>query len=200
MLKVGIYGRIASGKSEVAKVFAETGARVISADAIGKEVVERDEAVLAVLVKEFGPSIIDSDGILNRRQLGRLAFASEERRSALDSIVHPPLLTELRRRLDALEEDGRYTMVVVDAALIVKWAIEAEFDILIFVTALEKVQIKRLEVSGLSRSEAMDRLNAQLSNEIQATSADYVIENNGSLMELRKRALQVHDELIGRGK
>ncbi|MFH1891656.1 MAG: dephospho-CoA kinase [Candidatus Zixiibacteriota bacterium] len=195
MITVGVYGRIGSGKTEVTRIFAENGAAVISADQIGKDVVENDPYVLETLVKAFGIGILDSDGKLNRRATGRIAFSSPENRARLDSIVHPPLLRELRAQIDGYRKSGDFSIVVVDAALILNWGLESELDVLVCVTAQRQTVIDRLVKGGLSNDEMNERLDAQIASDIQASSADFVIENDGSRDELRRDAKRVFEQI-----
>ncbi len=195
MITVGIYGRIGSGKSVVAGVFAENGASVISADRIGKEVVDQNESVLDALIDTFGKGIIDSQGTLKRRELGRIAFSSQENRAKLDAIVHPALLKRLRSKVAEHRAAGRSSIVVVDAALILNWGIERELDVLVCVTAPKSSQIERMVRSGLSEQEAQSRLNSQIPEDKQASRADYVIHNDGTMEMLREKALGVLDRI-----
>ena len=195
MITVGVYGRIGSGKSEVAKVFAEHGATVISADQIGKDVVDQDVSVLKALVDAFGGEIIDSNGRLKRRDLGRIAFSSSENRAKLDSIVHPPLLENLRAKINEYRKSKLHSIIVIDAALILNWGLESELDVLVCVAAPENSQIERMARSGLSASEAEDRLNSQIPADKQALRADFVIDNAGTLEELRAEATRVLDQI-----
>ncbi len=195
MVTVGIYGRMGSGKSEVAKIFAESGAAVISADQIGRDVVDQSESVLEALVDAFGEGIVDSNGRLKRRDLGRIAFSSAENRAELDSIVHPPLLDNLRAKIGKYRKSNLYSIIVVDAALILNWGLEGELDVLICVTAPENSQIERMAHSGLSGHEAKDRLNSQMPADEQASKADFVIDNSGTLDELRADAMKVLDQI-----
>ncbi len=195
MVTVGIYGRIGSGKSEVAKVFAEHGAAVISADLIGKEVVDQNQFVLKALVDAFGEGIVDSNGRLKRRDLVRIAFSSAEKRTQLDSIVHPPLLDNLRTKISEYRKNELHSIIVVDAALILNWGLESELDVLICVTAPEKSQLERMTHDGLSAHEAKDRLNSQIPDDLQASRSDFVIDNSGTLEEFRAEATRVHDQI-----
>lgn len=195
MVTVGIYGRMGSGKSEVAKIFAESGAAVISADQIGKDVVDQSEFVLEALVDAFGKEIVDSNGRLKRRDLGRIAFSSAENRARLDSIVHPPLLVNLRAKIGEYGKSKLRSIIVVDAALILNWGLEGELDVLICVTAPENSQIERMAHCGLSAHEAEDRLNSQMPADEQASRADFVIDNSGTLDELRADAMRVLDQI-----
>jgi dephospho-CoA kinase len=195
MITIGIYGRIGSGKSEVAKVFAEHGAAVISADQIGKEVVDQNESVLKALVSSFGKEIIDSNGHLKRRDLGRIVFSSAENRARLDSIVHPPLLDNLRAKINEYRTSEQHSIIVVDAALILNWGLESELDVLVFVTAPEDSQIERMARYGLSARETKNRLDLQIPADQQSSRADFLIDNSGTLAELRAEATRVLDQI-----
>jgi len=197
MILVGVYGRMGSGKSEVARLFADHGAAVIGADEIGRDVVDSDPGVLRRLADEFGPEILDGDGQLKRRELGRLAFADDNSRAKLDSIVHPALLERLWQEVDTFAKSDEIQILVVDAALIVKWEIEERFDFLVYVTAPREVQIARIVESGMSRDEAIDRLDRQLPDEIQASKADFIINNQGTLEDLRLSAERVFTQISG---
>lgn len=195
MIVIGITGGIASGKTEVAKVFAKRGAVILSGDEIGKEVVEKNRNVLQELVKTFGNSILKKNGTLNRRKLGELAFASPRSKNKLNRIVHPRLLGELRKRI---RKQKKNTVVVVDAALIVEWGLEKELDCLIFVESKREDKIKRLQKEkDYSQKEAMDRIKSQLPEKIKKKKADYIIRNDKDLTELRKKAKEVWDLITG---
>jgi len=189
MLLVGITGGIACGKTEVAKVFQEKGAIILSGDQIGREVVEKGGAVIEKLVRAFGETILRSDGSLDRRRLGRIAFASKESKDRLNDIIHPHLLEELRRRIQKLEEEAPEAVVVIDAALIVEWGLEKELDHLIFVESKEDNKIKRLQKEkGYSEKEAVDRIKSQLPDKVKEEKVDMIIRNDRGLAELRKAA------------
>jgi dephospho-CoA kinase len=189
MLIIGITGGIACGKTEVAEVFRKNGAIVISGDQIGKEVVEKERRVLKELVRAFGQDILRGNGTLDRRKLGELAFASEESGDRLNKIIHPPLLKELRRRIQSIGEKTPEAVVVIDAALVVEWGLEKELDYLIFVESKEENKIKRLQKEkGYSRKEALDRIRSQLPEEVKEEKADVVIRNDEGLTELREAA------------
>jgi dephospho-CoA kinase len=197
MLIIGICGRIGSGKSEVARVFEEHGAVVISADRIGREVVENNNIVFNSLKEAFGDEIISSDGSLDRRRLGVLAFASELAKAKLDSIVHPPLLDKLRSEIEKRRSIADCDILVVDAALILDWEFESELDILVCVTSSEDQQIKRLADAGLTREEARQRLSSQIPAIAQASRSDFVINNWGSLDDLKVAAERLFEQLRG---
>lgn len=186
---IGITGGIACGKTEVAKVFQTKGAIVLSGDRLGKEVVEENRTVLKELARTFGQDILNKNGTLNRRKLGRIAFTSKESRDKLNRIIHPHLLKELRRRIQNIQEENPQAVVVIDAALIVEWGLEKELDHLIFVESKEENKIKRLQKEkGYSKKEALDRIKSQLPEKVKEKKADVIIRNDEGLAELRTAA------------
>jgi dephospho-CoA kinase len=194
---IGVTGTIGSGKTTVCSFFREFGATVIDADALGKEVVEKDDGVFNALVTAFGREILNEDGTLNRRRLGSLAFTKPEKRKELNAIAHPALLKRLREEVDAARRAGP---VVVDAALILEWGIQSELDALIVVTADHHTQRERVvSQRGWSPEEVDARMQTQIPPEEQVGSADYVIVNDGTIEDLRGRVFAVWESLIKRG-
>ena len=197
MLLIGVTGGIACGKTEVCKVFQKRGATVLSGDQIGKEVVEKNKKVLKELVQTFGENILKQDGTLNRRKLGKIAFATKKSRDKLNRIIHPYLLRGLRKRIESLRKKDKEAVVVVDAALIVEWGWEKELDWLIFVESKRKDKIKRLQKQkSYSKKEALDRIRSQLPEIAKKRLADFVIRNDKGLAELRIKANRVWKHII----
>jgi len=197
MLLIGVTGGIACGKTEVCKVFQKKGATVLSGDQIGKEVVEKNKKVLKELVQTFGGNILKQDGTLNRRKLGKIAFATKKSRDKLNRIIHPYLLRGLRKRIESLRKKDKEAVVVIDAALIVEWGWEKELDWLIFVESKRKDKIKRLQKQkSYSKKEALDRIRSQLPEIAKKRLADFVIRNDKGLAELRIKANRVWKHII----
>jgi len=190
---LGIYGQIGSGKSEVARLFQKLGAYIISADLIGKEVVEKDQRVLKKLAKTFGDNILTPTGKLRRRKLGEIALASEENKNKLNKIVHPYLLKELSRK--SKEASRKYNIVIIDAALLIDWGWDKKVDKTILVHAGDKVKISRLIKKGYSPKEALMRIKAQLKYSDLRNHADIVVFNNRSLESLKKRVEKIFNKL-----
>jgi len=187
---IGITGGIASGKTEVANVFQKNGAKIISGDDIGKEVVEKNPSVLKKLVKMFGKGILNSKGRLNRRKLGEIAFASEKNKEKLNRIIHPYLLRKLRHRITKFRKARKSRKIlVVDAALIVEWKLYKELDSLVLVTSSLEKRLERLKKLRFSKNEALNRIKRQLTDSQRRRYTDFVIRNNGSLKELKNKAL-----------
>ena len=192
MVLISVTGGIACGKTEVCRVFQKRGAIILSGDEIGKEVIEKNKKVLKELVQTFGKEILNRNQTLNRRKLGRLAFASKESKDKLNRIIHPYLLEELRNRIKNLRRKRSQALVVVDAALIVEWGLQNELDHLIFVESRREDKIRRLQKQkGYSRKEALDRIKSQLPEIIKRRLADFVIINDKGVSELREKAEKV---------
>lgn len=197
MLLIGITGGIACGKTEVCQVFQKKGAIILSGDEIGKEVVEKNKKVLQELVTTFGKEILNKNKNLNRRKLGEIAFASKKSKDLLNSIVHPYLLRELRKRIKSLKNKNYGGVVVIDAALIVEWGLQKELDYLIFVESKREDKIKRLQKQkGYSRKEALDRIKSQLPEITKKRLADFVIKNDKGLEELKRKAESIWERIV----
>ncbi len=196
MIKLGITGRIATGKSTAAKEFAKFGGKIIYADLIGREVVEEKPPILSKLIRAFGPEIVTPQGILKRRELGRLAFASPEKMEILNKIVHPPLLQRLKEELDLCAADPNCSMAIVDAALLVDWEWHKNMDWTVCVTASYETQVMRLKEQGLTDKEIRDRIGSQKSQEELVAASDFAIDNNGTIDELRKQVQEIHAKIM----
>ena len=194
---VGLTGGIGAGKSRVCDVFAREGAWVIEADEVGRRAVEAP-AVLRALVETFGGDIVDDNGRLVRRELGRRAFGSAEARDRLNAIVWPRLVRMLREDSRRALAESPDRPVVIDAALFLEWGDHrALCDVLVVVTAPDALRIQRaMERKGLTETEVRDRMASQLPEARKVNAADYVIENKGSVAELETRALAVWRQIV----
>lgn len=193
---IGVTGGIGAGKSTVCAVFEEAGARVIDADAIGHEAL-RDPIVIRNLTDVFGREILDSDGQIVRRELGKRAFASDESRGKLNAIVWQPLRQLLLDKIHAALDREPARPVVVDAALLVERGEPKKIvDVLVVVTAPEALRIQRTMARlGISKAEVVSRLSAQLPEEDKVAVADFVIINDKTPAVCRQRARAVWNKL-----
>ncbi len=173
-------------------MFANRGAIIISGDELGREAVEENPGVLRELVEVFSEEILEENGKLNRRKLAQLAFRDPVSKKKLNDIIHPHLLRRLKERLTQLRKKEKEKLVVVDAALIPDWGIKDWLDCLVIVDCTYENQLQRLKERGLSEKEAEDRIASQLSSERKRESADYLIENNGTLEELRQESEKLY--------
>ena len=185
---VGITGGMGSGKSSFARELEELGAIRIDADHAGHQVIARPE-ILRDLLAAFGEDLVNEDGKLNRRELGRRAFADEASCTRLNQIVHPLLEKELNEQMDLARNRCNEKVVVVDAALIFEWGDLQRFDVIVVVDAREELRIERLIRGGrISEAEARRRMACQMPVGEKTAKADWVVDNNGSLQDLRREA------------
>ncbi len=197
MLLIGVTGGIACGKTEVCRVFQKRGALILSGDEYGKDVVAKNKKVRQELVRAFGKAILNKNKSLNRRKLGRMAFASKESKDKLNKIIHPHLLKKLKKRISSLRAKRRQGLAVVDAALIVEWGLQDELDHLIFVQSKTEDKVKRLQKQrSYSRKEALDRIKSQLPEITKKRLADFVIINDKGVSELRRKAEKIYNKLL----
>jgi dephospho-CoA kinase len=194
-MRVGLTGGVASGKSTVSAILAELGAVVIDADALAREVVARGTPGLEAVVAEFGPELLTPDGELDRPAMGRLVFGDEGARRRLEAIVHPLVI----ERMAALEAAaGEDEVVVHDIPLLAEGGRADTFDAVLVVDAPRDLQLERmLRDRGWTREDAESRIAAQATPEQRRAIATHVIDNNGSLADLRARVEAVYAQLRG---
>ena len=203
MLKVGLTGGIAAGKSVVGEMFAAQGAHVVQADQISHQLMQPGQAVYQEVVDHFGAGILDPDGSVNRARLGELAFGRPQQPSRvqeLNQIVHPAVI---RRQEEWMSEVGGrdpHAIALVEAALILEAGMAGRFDRLVVVTCRPEQRIERwaqrLKVDQeTARREVARRMAAQLPDEEKIKAADYVIDNSGSLDETSRQAREIYAEL-----
>jgi dephospho-CoA kinase len=195
---IGLTGGIASGKSEVARVWREQGVPVVDADRIAREVVEPGSEGLREVVAAFGEGVLASNGSLDREALGRIAFADPIARKRLEAITHPRIGKRSMERLaEAAGTDAAY--VVYEAPLLVETGAHRGLAALVVVAAPEEVQIARVvQRDGLDAAAAGARIAAQMPLAEKVAVADWVIENDGTLEALRERALATHRAVLAR--
>jgi dephospho-CoA kinase len=196
-MRVGLTGGIASGKSTVAAILAELGAVVIDADALAREVVQAGTPGFDRVVEQFGPDIVGPDGELDRPALGRLVFNDEQARKRLEAIVHP-LVFERYAELEATAPTG--AVVVHDIPLLAESGRAGDFDAVIVVDAPRETQVERMTSDrGWTTEDAESRIGAQATREDRLAIATYVVDNTGTLADLRTRVEEVYDSLTSAG-
>ena len=189
VLMVGLSGGIGAGKSAAAARLAELGAIVIDSDRLAREVVTPGTPGLAEVIAVFGTGVRAPDGSLDRPALARLVFADEELRRRLESIIHPRVRARTAELIAAAPPDA---VVVNDVPLLVESGLRAGFDFVIIVLADEATRVRRLVDSrGMTEDEARSRIAAQATDEQRRAAADVLIENNGTLAELRAQVDEV---------
>jgi dephospho-CoA kinase len=192
-MRVGLTGGIASGKSTVAQLLVDLGAVLIDGDALAREVVARGTPGLAQVVEEFGSDLLTDEGDLDRAALGRIVFADESARRRLEAITHP-LIFEKYAELEAAAPPG--ALVVHDIPLLAESGRADTFDEVVVVDAPPELQVERMMSDrGWTREEAESRIAAQASREERLAIATYVIDNIGSLDDLREQVEGVYAQL-----
>lgn len=197
MLKVGLTGSIAVGKSFVLSVFSELGCHVMDADRTAREVVMPGTPGLKRIVREFGEGILTADGALDRLKMASIVFADEDKRLLLNSIVHPLVFEAQDAWLREREAEDPEGIAIVDAALMIESGGYRRFDKLIVVWCEPELQFERLtKRDALSETEARRRIASQMPQEEKKRYADFLIDTSGSYEATRERCRQVHSELL----
>lgn len=186
MLRIGLTGGIGAGKSTVSRAFAECGGVVVDGDVISREVVEPGTEGLAALVEHFGQEILLPDGALNRPALAAIAFSDEDKRKALNGIVHPLVARRRSELIDAAAEDA---VIVEDIPLLVESRMAPLFPLVVVVNADPEVRVRRLiDHRGFSEDDARARIAAQATEEQRRAVADVWLDNTGSEGRLVEQA------------
>lgn len=198
VLRVGLTGGIASGKTTVAGIFSELGAYVIDADRIAHRMLEPGGRAVEAVADRFGSDLLDDDGGIDRETLGRLVFADPDARRALEAIVHPAVREEMDRLVEIYRQSEVGSPVaIVDAALLVETGRHRMLDRLIVLRCGREAQLRRIaERGGLTREEAEARIDAQAPLAEKLAVADYVIDTETDLDETRRQATLVWRQIL----
>lgn len=200
MLRVGLTGSIAVGKSFVTSVFAELGCRVLDADQTAREVVMPGAAGLEALVQSFGHDVLAPDGTLDRARMASIVFADEEKRLRLNHILHPFIIARQDEILRGWEREDPNGIAIVDAALMIESGGYKRFDKLIVVHCRPEVQLERLMLRDkLTLAEAQRRIASQMPQEEKQQYADYLIDTSDGFEPTRERTAEVYKELRKHG-
>ena len=196
-LIVAVTGGIGSGQSTVCKFFEEWGCKVINADLKAKEVIHRDKKLQKELMKTFGNDIFDHNGKLNAKLLAERAFRNELEIQKLNQLVHPRMVESLVEEMEQARFSGKYPLVIIDAALIYEISIEKMFDAVVVVDAPMQLRQQRVkDREGMTRKQFKERVDRQIPLEDKVKWADFVIQNDGTLDELKERTRKVFDKLM----
>ena len=190
MLRIGLTGGIASGKSTVASMLRDLYCPVLAADALGHELLEPGQTAYAEVVREFGIDILDSYGNVDRTALGEIVFADEERREKLNSILHPRIREIIEKWFAALDQPGGPELAIVEAALIIEAGFNQNLDKLIGCWCRRAQPVDRLLERGWTEEQALQRIAAQMPMEEKRSLADETIDCSGTLEET-ERAVEV---------
>jgi dephospho-CoA kinase len=196
MLRVGLTGGLASGKSFVGHALAELGCHLIKADELGHQVLMPDGEAYDAVVNEFGNEILDEDRHIIRRKLGLLVWDNPERLAKLNSIVHPAVIAREEQMIAEIGKQDPAAIVVVEAAILVETGSYRRFDRLIVVVCTLEQQVERaMKRSAYSREEVLARLKRQLPLEEKVRVADYVIDTSGAKENTLEQVKTLYESL-----
>ena len=187
MLKIGLTGGIGTGKSSVTEAFQSLGAAVINADLLGHDAYLPGTIGFEEVVTEFGQDLVGSDGQIDRKKLGPIVFSDSSKMDRLNEIMHPLIRDLIEERLVTLESNQN-KVAVVEAAILIEAGWKSLFDEIWVVISDPEEVINRLGVrNGLSREDALKRIDSQMSNNERIEHGDVVVENTGSMEDLQTR-------------
>lgn len=196
MIVIGLTGGVATGKSTVAKMFQQCGAVVIDADLLARQVVEPGKPAWRAIVNTFGKTILNPDRSLNRHMLGAIVFRHPAKRLALEAIIHPRVAREQARLTKQAAQQDPHAVVLYDVPLLFEAGIDKRVDETIVVTADRTTQVSRLKKrNGLSRADALHRINSQIPLAEKIRRADHVLDGTLPRPTLRKHVNQLFTRL-----
>ena len=187
MLRLGLTGGIASGKSAVAAMLRELGFSVLDADSLAHKIVEPDQPAYEEVLREFGSAITDGQGRVDRAKLGALVFADRAKLDRLNAIVHPRVAEAVLRQFDEWQREGTRDAAFVEAALLIESGIHKQLDGLVVAWCRPEQQLERLAARGLSEDEARRRISAQMPVEEKLRHATERIDCSGTLEQTRRQ-------------
>jgi dephospho-CoA kinase len=196
ILRVGLTGGIASGKSTARALFGAFGCHVIDADALVAHLYEPGRAGHAALVETYGREILREDETIDRVKLANIAFASPDAAKQLNALIHPIVVQHTNELLDEYERTHGDGIVIVEATLMIESGGRERYDRLVIVDVAPEVQIERGIARGLSAAEVTRRMANQIARDERLRYADYVIDNNGDVANLESETRRVHAELL----
>lgn len=194
MFVIGLTGDAGSGKSTVASMLRQLGARVVSADAIARAQAAAGTPVHTALVRAFGERYLTAEGEVDRRKLAALVFRDKEARVRLNNITHPPVMAAVRREIETARRRGP-GVLVVEIPLLFETGAAALFDAVWVVTADRPAKMARLQARGLTGKLAAQMLDSQLPQAQKVQRADRVIDNSGSLEHTREQVAALWKDL-----
>lgn len=188
LIKVGLTGGIATGKSTTLDHWQQAGAAGIDADVLAHQALTPQTPTWNEVVRTFGPRILNRDGTVNRPKLGKIVFADGKKRETLNRIIHPAVERMWLGAVEQLERERITSIAVVAIPLLYEVAAEAKFDYIVVVGCSERTQLARLKPKGISKAQAQARIRAQWPLQMKMDQADFVIWNDGLLEVLHQQA------------
>lgn len=195
LIKVGLTGGIGTGKSTVSTIFRAYGIPIVDADVIARRVLLVHPEILQTIKEHFGGEYFDEEGNFLRRKMGALIFSNPKKKQEYEDIILPYIKNDIFKELKEYA-DREEKISIVDAPTLIESNLHVEMDIVVVVVADLEVQIKRvMKRDGYSREEALQRISNQMSTEEKINHADYIINNNGDLVETKEQVRKLIDML-----
>ena len=192
MIRVGLTGGIASGKSTVCDLLREKGCQVIDADKVAHELIRRGQSCYNPVIEKFGFAILDSSGEIDRKKLGSIVFEDQSKLEILNSILHPEVIRTILMNLRELENINSSLKRIVEASLMIESGFHKSFGRLILVTCTPEQQVERvMKRNGLSLEQASKRIPLQMPLSEKIRFADYVVDNSGTLKKTQEQVNQL---------
>jgi dephospho-CoA kinase len=193
---IAVTGGIGCGQTTVCEYFKSLGCKVINMDDKAKQVIHKDINIQKELKKAFGKSIFDKTNRLDNKKLADIVFVDEGKVDKLNKIIHPRMIAEVIEEMEVARFSRKYPLVIMDAALIFEVNIEQIFDSIIVVYADLEKRIERIKHrDGMSRNEIINRINRQIPLGEKMEWADYTIDNNGSIKDMKKQVVKIFEKL-----
>ena len=197
MLKIGLTGGIGSGKSAVSKFLQSWGSYIFDADKEAKSIINNDSDARKEIIKEFGNDILGLDKNISNQKLAKIAFQDECHQLALNSIVHPYVFKKIDTSFEKIKINNNHNCFVVDAALIYESGAATHMDYVVVVTSLMKYRTERvMSRNNITRDDFLKRVSLQWSDKDKENLADYIIQNNSDLINLKKEAKKIFDAVV----
>jgi len=195
MLRVGLTGGLASGKSFVGQALADLGCHLIQADELGHQVLMPGAEAYAPVVREFGPGVLAPDGTIDRALLAAEVFDRPDRLAKLNSMVHPSVIRREEEMLKEIEARDPAGIAVMEAAILIETGSYRRFDKIVLAVARPEQQVERAMARGLSREKALARIERQMPLEEKRKHADYVIDTSGQKEDTLRQVGEVYRAL-----
>ncbi|GIU80706.1 MAG: dephospho-CoA kinase [Bryobacteraceae bacterium] len=196
MLRVGLTGGLASGKSFVGEALASLGCHLLKADELGHQLLQPGTQVYEKVVEAFGPGILDSEGRIVRRALAALVFENPEKLALLNSLVHPAVIEEEERWMQRIAASDPHGIAIVEAAILIETGSYKRFDKIILAVCSDEQQIARaMKRDGLTREEALARLQRQMPLDEKRKFADFIIDTSGEKEKTLAQVRRLHEDL-----